>query len=271
MPAYSRKSVSSPKARSVEQRAWSQSASGGIIVFTPKSLLTVLLTLVLTMSAKADAELYRNTLKGTVWIRNERKKCAGSGALVDRSRRLLVTNEHVVEKADHVMVYFPAFEDGDLVISRKRYLDETSSCRRSLGEVVARDPVRDLALVRLESLPLAAKPLPISRDIQPGATVHVVGNPGVSPLWTYARGWVRSVGARTLNVSGRKLAARLVEFDSSIYPGNSGGPVVNDKGELVGIVAAGNQTFNFAVHATELLSLVDKLRLLAVVTINNCT
>ena len=232
---------------------------------------TLFLTVLLAATAHAETDLYQNTLKGTVWIHNEQIKGFGSGALVDPSNRVVATVEHVVAKTDRVTVYFPAYERGKLIISRERYRKKTSPCRWTTGKVVARDPLRDLALVQLETLPRDARPLRLARDVTSGQTVHVVGNPGVSPLWTYARGWVRCVAPRKLTVSGRPFEARIVEFDSSVYPGNSGGPVVNDSGELVGLVAAGNRNFYFAVHVTEFRSLVEGLRPLAVVGLSNCT
>jgi S1-C subfamily serine protease len=56
--------------------------------------------------------------------------------------------------------------------------------------------------------------------------------------------------------NGQRVSAKTIEFDGSILPGNSGSPVVNDDGELVGIVAAHENNIGFAIHLEELKTML---------------
>jgi S1-C subfamily serine protease len=169
---------------------------------------------------------------------------AGSGALVDRPRKLVVTNYHVVGEEAEVMVLFPAFDtDGTVIAERSAYRDKEAELRRSGrltdARVVARDSRCDLALLELDRLPEDARAVPLAAaSPRPGQQVHSIGNPGVSDaLWLYSRGTVRQVYRKTFVPDGGfEVRARVVETQSPINPGDSGGPVVNDRGELVAVV-----------------------------------
>src|SRR5262249_54921257 len=77
------------------------------------------------------------------------------------------------------------------------------------------------------------------QDPRPGDRVHSIGNPGASDaLWVYSAGTVRQVYRKEWRYrSGPVHAARVVETQAAINPGDSGGPVVNDAGELVAVVS----------------------------------
>src|SRR5262249_44524466 len=114
---------------------------------------------------------------------------------------------------------------------------------RVRGSVLDVDPRRDLALVELESLPAGVTALPLAKEPPgPGDLVHSVGNPTSSDaLWVYTSGTVRQVYHKKFTVEGRTIDARVVETQSPINPGDSGGPVVNDQGEVVAVTAATNR------------------------------
>src|SRR5262249_31491590 len=86
-----------------------------------------------------------------------------------------------------------------------------------------------------------ATPLRLAQNgVGPGEDVHSIGNPGASGgLWIYTPGKVRQVYQKrwSVNTGGEELQfeAKVVETDSPINPGDSGGPLTNDKGELVGV------------------------------------
>jgi hypothetical protein len=197
--------------------------------------------------ADVGAQAYQRVLQSIVWVhspRGEGREATGTGTLVDKARRLVLTNYHVVSDDNRAVVMFPAYRDGRLIAERDYYRD---NFRRLgiRGTVVARDRRHDLSLIQLDHVPDGVKALPVAtKDVEPGQTVHSVGNPGKSgALWVYTPGRVRQVymkkwqakaGNETLS-----FEARVIETDSPTNPGDSGGPLVNDKAELVGVTQGG--------------------------------
>jgi tetratricopeptide (TPR) repeat protein len=189
-------------------------------------------------AARADQPakvIYRKTLHATVWIKTP--KGSGTGWVFDRDRRLVITNYHVVAGQNTVTVIFPAYRDGEIIAERSYY----KNARGVRGRVLLTDPRRDLAAVEVESLPEGGIELKLaSEGVGPGDRVHSVGNPGASAaLWVYTSGTVRQVYRRQMKYgNGQEVEARVIETQSPINPGDSGGPVVNDNGELVGVNAS---------------------------------
>lgn len=163
----------------------------------------------------------------------------GSGFLIDRSG-LLLTNEHVVKSARRVQVVF----GNGLEIT---------------GTVVRRDPVHDVALVKVRLrarsvLPIRRKPAELLED------VYAVGSPLMEELsGTVTRGIVSAW--RHLRRDGR----RLIQADVPITGGNSGGPLLDKSGNVVGISVSGftvgdAQNLNLFIpinEALEALQIVD--------------
>jgi S1-C subfamily serine protease len=174
----------------------------------------------------------------------------GTGSLVDRKHRLVITNCHVVGDAAEVYVNFPEFDkSGDLLARRDLYKRRPGI----KGRVVMRYEKADLALVQLAELPKGVKPLALAkRSARPGQPVHSIGNPGVSrALWVNTEGHVRQVykdkwkaGSPDDDEPPSTYEAHIVETDSPINPGDSGGPLVNDQGVLVGVAHGSNVTAN---------------------------
>jgi HEAT repeat protein len=118
------------------------------------------------------------------------------------------------------------------------------------GKIVNRDPTHDLALIQIDRVPNDVDALPFApKEPEVGEEVHSIGNPGASnALWVYTNGKVRDIqnmswtaGDETLIL---KIHARVLETDSPTNPGDSGGPCVNDRGELVGVTQGGSATAN---------------------------
>jgi S1-C subfamily serine protease len=214
----------------------------------PKILVPGLLVLALSNIARADHEVYQRTLPSTVMVvrldEDNKSTTTGSGALVNLEHRLVVTNFHVVGKSSEVVVVFPSYDaDGKLIVERSAYANRVAELRGEsrlvTARVVVREPRRDLALIELAGVPTDAQALRLAAEsAKPGQRVHSIGHPaGSEALWVYTGGTVRQVYHRTFVVDGElRVEARVVETQSPINPGDSGGPVVNDRGELVAIV-----------------------------------
>jgi len=211
-------------------------------------------------STHADEAVYRKVLPSTVWIVTPRNTM-GSGALVDQQRRLVVTNFHVIDSISTVRVFFPQYDNKRLIARRMSYLGRSHAWSIS-GRVVAADPKRDLALIQLAKLPASAVPIKLAdRGASPGQTVHSIGNPGASrALWVYTSGTVRQVYRKqSLFSSGQQVNATILETQSPVNRGDSGGPVVNGKGELVAVTSSYTKDARLVtsnIHIKELKALL---------------
>ena len=157
---------------------------------------------------------------------------------MDLEQGLIVTNEHVVTRNGEVEVVFPEYgKDGRPLAEPADY----RHVRRLRADVIDADGPRDLALVRLRDRPPAGvTALKVAdREPRPADRVHSIGNPDASgALWVYSTGTVRQVYRKEWRYADALArAARVLEMQSAINPGDSGGPVVNDAGELVGVVS----------------------------------
>ena len=223
---------------------------------TRVALAVALLTVCIAQS-RADGpteDLYARTLRGTALVLTP--KGTGTGWVIDLEKGVLVTNEHVVTTHEQVEVIFPAYgKDGRPVAE---WDDYRRHAQRFAAEVIDADGQRDLAVIRLRERPpcgVAVVKL-AEREPQPGDRVHSIGNPDASgALWVYSAGTVRQVYRKEWRYgAGPVRAARVVETQSAINPGDSGGPVVNDAGELVAVVSGGRTDaalMNWCIAAAE--------------------
>jgi S1-C subfamily serine protease len=220
----------------------------------------VVLTLALApCAARADdIDLYRQTLKSSGWVLTP---TVGNGScwVVDREHKLVLTNLHVVDNIDDVIVRFPKYLDGTLLTDAKDYLTDLNTAVH--GRVLFRDAKRDLALVRLETLPDGVAALSLApTSAKVGDHVLSVGNSGLAgkpveqgQLWMMRVGRVKDKQFRVLQPTGAKSGVEMSMINSTVdsHPGDSGGPVVNERGELVGVTSCGNHLNSFAIDVTE--------------------
>ena len=145
----------------------------------------------------------------------QKERGQGSGVIIDSSG-LILTNAHVVERVDHVMI----------TLQNGNQLD---------GKVIGTDQVTDLALVKVNELSgLESAQLGDSEDLQVGDWAIALGTPyGLES--TVTLGIVSSLhrDINSLGFSDKRLD--LIQTDAAINPGNSGGPLINSTGEVIGI------------------------------------
>ena len=195
--------------------------------------------LLLTVPAVlGDAKSYSRTLESTAWIitsAGDTKTSTGTGVYVDAERRLVLTNAHVVGVSRSAVVFFPDVTDGLPVVKRKHYLNNVLNLAQR-GKVVAVDRRRDLALIQLPEAPKARAIELADKSVPPGTDIELIGNPGGSDvLWIYTSGTVRSVYEKKFRSDHGEHDFKVVETQTPIRRGDSGGPVVNADGKLVGI------------------------------------
>lgn len=193
------------------------------------------------------SKVYKKVIHSVVWIRSNHNEgpVTGSGTLVDKDKRLVLTNYHVVEDNPRARVFFADFRDGKAIAEKKHYTDRADRLAIS-GRVIATEKTVDLALIQLDRLPDGAEAVPLAPKVpEPGQSVHSIGNTGKSDaLWGYVPGKVRQVYKHHWSAqlgANRVLRCRgeVVETDSATNPGDSGGPLLNDNGELIGVTHGG--------------------------------
>lgn len=215
----------------------------------------------------SGAKVYKQAIPSVVWVHSTRDRglATGSGTLIDRERRLILTNYHVVEENPRATAFFPVFRDGSPVSEKKYYADRLDRLGYR-GRVIATDKQADLAVIQLETMPEGVKAIALAKSSPaPGETVHSIGNAGASgALWGYVKGTVRQVYRKKWKAAlsrSRTLTfeAKVIETDSPTNPGDSGGPLLNDAGELVGVTQGGAVEANlvsFFVDVSEVKQLL---------------
>lgn len=182
-----------------------------------------------------------------------------SGTLIDLERKLILTNQHCIEGLISVVEEEKTDSLGaitkvrikrikDSLVEQHGYDGFTKVSTLSFfAEVVAENKKVDLALLRVKSAALPnkyASELIPEGDAKRGEDVYAVGNPGLMDA-TVVKGIVSNVN-RTFEfpwTGGSKLP--MVQFSGGIYGGNSGGALYNEKGQLIGVPAAGFTQANF--------------------------
>ena len=203
--------------------------------------------------------IYAEAMHSVVWINHTDNAIQGSGVLIDREKRFVVTNAHVTGNAKWVEVFFPVPDlDGRLIQSRDYYRTNYEFLERlgyaTSGRVIAKDSARDLAIVELTGLPATAHeirhdfnpPLPLTPRI--GGTVHILGNPVERDLWRWTPGLYQGQDASWLFLNANVLG------------GNSGGPVLNAQGVLIGIISLSDDAVTLAVRAKHIETLLNTVQ-----------
>ena len=209
---------------------------------TPSVVNVYTQTRVRVRSPLLDDPLFRRFFNVPDVPRERVSQSLGSGVIVDAENGYVLTNNHVIARADEISV---GLKDG-----------------RSLeAKLIGTDPDTDLAVIQISPENLTALQLADTDNLQVGDFVVAVGNPfGLGQ--TVTSGIVSALGRTGL----RGLEYQnFIQTDASINPGNSGGALINLRGELVGINSAiftpsgGNVGIGFAIPASMARYVMDQL------------
>lgn len=147
--------------------------------------------------------------------RQQRSQSLGSGVIVDAKKGYIITNNHVIDKADKITV---TLRNG------KQYT----------AKVIGADEESDIAVIQIDADNLTEVPMSDSENLRVGDFVVAIGNPfGLGQ--TVTSGIVSALGRTGLGIESYE---DFIQTDASINPGNSGGALVNLHGELIGINTA---------------------------------
>jgi len=147
------------------------------------------------------------------------QKGSGSGVII-RQDGYIVTNNHVVENATKISV----------TLNNNEQYDAT---------VVGTDPATDVAIIKVDATGLPIIPLGDSDELRLGEWVLAIGSPlSYNLRSTITAGIVSAKGRSMPNTTGEFKIESFIQTDAAVNPGNSGGALVNKKGELVGINTA---------------------------------
>lgn len=180
------------------------------------------------------AEIVAQTRPAVVLIETDESLASG---FIIKPDGVIVTNNHVVVNAKEMAVKFPSGE-----VYKNAYL-------------ISADPIHDLAFIKIEAVDLPTIPLGNSNDVQVGEEVLLVGNP---------KGLEQTVSNGL--ISGIRLddGVRVLQTSAAASPGSSGGPLLNRKGEAVGIMSfkvVNGENLNFTIPINYVRGKLDTLGL----------
>lgn len=172
---------------------------------------------------------------------DKKRTSLGSGIIVDGKQRLVLTNAHVITRADEIQVHL---QDG----------------RNFSAEIMGIEPDFDLAVLKIKGEGLLPEvSFADSAEIMPGETVIAIGNPfGFNH--TVTTGVVSATNRALRNNSG--ILNDLIQTDAAINPGNSGGPLLNLDGELIGIntiIDTRGEGLGFAIPSSKAQAALDRI------------
>ena len=160
----------------------------------------------------------------------QREKVASGSGVIIREDGYIVTNNHVIEGADKIQVTLNTNQTYDAV-------------------VVGTDPATDVALLKVEATGLPIIPFGDSDKLRLGEWVIAIGSP-YNLRSTITAGIVSAKGRSIPNTSGEFKIESFIQTDAAVNPGNSGGALVDKKGNLVGInTAIISQTGSYAGYS----------------------
>ena len=178
---------------------------------------------------------------GRRWQSRE-TRAIGSGVIIDAEKGYVVTNEHLISGAETVVVTL---------------VDE----REFIAEIVGQDAATDVAVLTIPSEDLKALTLADSDKTRVGDFVLAIGNPFGQLQHTVTSGIVSGLGRQGLGI---EAIEDFIQTDAAINEGNSGGPLINFSGEIIGINTAilgraGNVGIAFAIPSNLVKEIVTEL------------
>ena len=193
--------------------------------------------------------IYTNNVKAVVWIGNEKENGKGTGSIINNKGEI-ITNWHVVGNAKKLHIWLlpddPEKMDERLLMHEPNFV----------GTVINRNKRKDLALVKVEGLPKNIKIIRFGKTsaVPVGSTVYAIGHPS-GEAWTFSSGMVTQIRPNyKWDYENSSHKANVIQHEVPTNPGNSGGPLLDENGLMVGVnsfVRVDTQLINFSVAIEE--------------------
>ena len=211
-------------------------------------------------NAAEASTIFKNNSKSVFFLLNpegieDGGGTIGTGFLVDKSG-LVLSNWHVTENATQMLIWTLPDEGalGANILFKK--IDPY------IGQVVAENKILDLALIKVNGLPESIKPVQLgtNREVTIGDDVYAIGHPKSLP-WSFSFGMVSQIrpNHKWTYVDKSEHEATVIQMQTPISTGNSGGPLFTSAGKVVGVntlMQGDGQNLNFAVavdHVTKFI------------------
>ena len=198
----------------------------------------------------SGTELFKQVAPSVVLIVAD-KSSIGSGVVV--AHNLVLTNWHVVQSAQQIRIGFFPEEKGAAI--RKEEV--------GVGRIIKADKNKDLALLRVDSLPARVLPVALGTEdeVEIGADVYAIGHPE-GEIWSYTKGIISQLRQRYSwrDETGQYHNATIIQTQTPINPGNSGGPLLSPQGRILGIntfVHAERAGLGYAISVSEIRAFLE--------------
>ena len=194
-------------------------------------------------------DIYEDNALGVVLLMGDAGY--GSGVIIS-TKGYVLTNNHVVEHNENL----------EAILSYQYNLDGYEEYVHSI-EIIKQDKVKDLALIRINNPRTALRAINISRKVPAiGSRVHAIGHPDLE-VWSYTTGYISQIRDEYewSYEDEFEHMANVYQTQTPVAEGNSGGPLLNDHGNLVGINTFGdskNDFQNFSVTVDEIIKFLVK-------------
>lgn len=197
--------------------------------------------------------IYNQAMDSVVLIRSDGRQ--GSGVLIDKIRRLVVTNQHVAGIDTEVSVYFPYRDQNGKLRKDLNFLRKNDYIAK--GRVIAQNVRNDLTILRLDQVPRRTPEIKhnfntnVEDSMRLDDIVYILGHPSGRP-WILKMGRFVQPWEMCLSNGGDCL-----QLAAKAEKGNSGGPVLNEQGTLIGIISQGKDGRSLAAPARNVKALLQ--------------
>jgi len=203
-------------------------------------------------------EIFSEYSNSVVFIGSREKgaiRGVGSGFIISKNGKKIVTNWHVIRNADQVHVWLKPSK----MVDEDYLINEVDSYT---AKIININKKKDLALLEVEGIPYKIKPISYGSfdDLKIGEELFAIGHPS-GLLWTFTDG---RVSQKREDYKWRYKSSRhnadVIQTSTAINPGNSGGPLFNKKKQLVGVntFTAEGENLNFAISVDDLIAFLDE-------------
>ncbi|HEY1688807.1 MAG TPA: trypsin-like peptidase domain-containing protein [Solirubrobacteraceae bacterium] len=178
------------------------------------------------VTTPSATEIYKQASQGVVAIKTVTAEGEDSGTgIVLNDKGLILTNDHVIEGGESITV-----SPGTSTSTRS-----SSGSTARTASVVGEEANEDLALIKIDPSGMNLKPLQLvsSKAVEVGDTVYALGNP-YNLDETLTKGIVSALGREIQAPDGASITG-VIQTDAALNPGNSGGPLLDDEGDVIGI------------------------------------